>query len=538
MHYLPPDRKNEGLVLAASASDNIALGMLGTDSLRGRRAVEAIAGIARTVGLDRPMLRRLASQLSGGNQQKVLFGKGFGRDYAIYVFDEPTVGVDMGTRAQLYRVIKSLAESGKAVVVISSDLQEAMSLSHRLLIFSAGRISAELRRPGDQRGGGASALLRAQKGRRVSVETTTSVRTNFRAAYAAKLLLMRVGVLPFFLVAALVVFTLASSQFLTAQNIVNVARQSVYLVLVSLGQMIVLLTGGFDLAVGTTIALTSVISAMIMISVMAVIPDSVGLIIAAGCLGAIAVALLIGLINGTGVAVFGVSPFIMTLGVQSVGAGVALFLTGGVPVTGFPHAFGDTFGFGRIFGVPVPVAIAIIAIAVVAVFLYGTRFGRHLYAVGGNVKAAKLSGINTTATLLIAYAASALLASIDGLLLTARVEFGRGESRRNHRAPIDRRLRHRRRFASRRHWPRRRRRARRVLHRAHPERHGPHADRIVHADGSAWCAAHTGGDRRPDPLPPSHWGELTGPLPGANGVSSGLTPNKLRPFFRSTSVDV
>jgi ribose transport system ATP-binding protein len=143
VHYLPPDRKNEGLVLTASASDNIALGMLGTDSLR-RRAGQAIAGIARTVGLDRAMLRRLVSQLSGGNQQKVLFGKGFGRDYAIYIFDEPTVGVDMGTRAQLYRVIKSLAERGKAVVVISSDLQEAMSLSHRLFVFSAGRITAEL----------------------------------------------------------------------------------------------------------------------------------------------------------------------------------------------------------------------------------------------------------------------------------------------------------------------------------------------------------------------------------------------------------
>jgi ribose transport system permease protein len=258
----------------------------------------------------------------------------------------------------------------------------------------------------------------------VSAETTSPVRANFRSAYAAKLLFMRVGVLPFFLVAALVVFTLASSQFLTAQNIVNVARQSVYLVLVSLGQMIVLLTGGFDLAVGTTIALTSVISAMIMVSVMAAVPDSVMLIIAAGCLGAMAVALLIGLINGTGVAVFGVSPFIMTLGVQSVGAGVALFLTGGVPVTGFPHAFGDTFGFSRILGVPVTVAIAIVAIAVVAIFLYGTRFGRHVYAVGGNVKAAKLSGINTTATLLMAYASSALLASIDGLLLTARVESG------------------------------------------------------------------------------------------------------------------
>ena len=144
VHYLPPDRKNEGLVLAASAFDNIALGMLGTGKLRSWRAVEAIAGVAKMVGLDRYMLRRLVSQLSGGNQQKVLFGKGFGRDYGVYVLDEPTVGVDMGTRAQLYRVIKSLAESGKAVVVVSSDLHEVMSLSHRLLVFSAGQISAEL----------------------------------------------------------------------------------------------------------------------------------------------------------------------------------------------------------------------------------------------------------------------------------------------------------------------------------------------------------------------------------------------------------
>ncbi len=145
LHYLPPDRKNEGLVLAASASDNIELGLLAASRPpRGRRALEAIAAIAQRVGLDRRMLRRLVSQLSGGNQQKVLFGKGFGRDYTLYVFDEPTVGVDMGTRAQLYRLIQALAEGGKAVVVISSDLQEVMSLSHRLLVFSAGQISAEL----------------------------------------------------------------------------------------------------------------------------------------------------------------------------------------------------------------------------------------------------------------------------------------------------------------------------------------------------------------------------------------------------------
>ena len=258
----------------------------------------------------------------------------------------------------------------------------------------------------------------------MSAETTRPAHASVRLMDALRALFLRLGVLPFFLVAALIVFTLGSKQFLTSENIVNVARQSVYLVLVSLGQMIVLLTGGFDLAVGTTIALTSVLSGIIMTSIAPSMPDAVVWIIAAGCLGAMAMALVIGLINGTGVAVFGVSPFIMTLGVQSAGAGIALFLTGGVPVTGFPHAFGDTFGFGRLFGVPVPVAVAVVAIIIVAVFLYGTRFGRHVYAVGGNVKAAKLSGINTTRTLLIAYGASALLASLAGLLLTARTESG------------------------------------------------------------------------------------------------------------------
>lgn len=253
---------------------------------------------------------------------------------------------------------------------------------------------------------------------------TEGDRLPMRLMAIPRTLFLRVGVLPFFLLVALLVFSVTASQFLTAQNLVNVARQSVYLVLVSLGQMIVLLTGGFDLAVGTTIALTSVLSAIAMVALAAAFPDAVWLVIALACLGAMAVALLIGLINGTGVALFGVSPFIMTLGVQSVGAGAALFLTGGVPVAGMPHAFGDTFGFGRIFGIPMPVLVAIVAVGLMAVFLYGTRAGRHLYAVGGNIKAANLSGIATRRTLMIAYAASALLASVAGLLLTARVESG------------------------------------------------------------------------------------------------------------------
>jgi len=239
-----------------------------------------------------------------------------------------------------------------------------------------------------------------------------------------KKLFIKVGVLPFFLFVALVVFTILSPRFLTGQNLVNVARQSVYLVLVSMGQMLVLISGGFDLSVGTSIALTSVVSALGMVFFAGMMPDMIWLAIALGALLGFGTALLVGMINGVGVAYFEVSPFIMTLGVSSVGAGLALFLTGGVPVSGLPFAFGDTFGFGRVLNIPVPVVIAVICIIIMWVFMSRTRLGTQIYAVGGNIKAAHLSAINTKRTLMISYMVCAFIASLTGLLLTARVESG------------------------------------------------------------------------------------------------------------------
>jgi len=239
-----------------------------------------------------------------------------------------------------------------------------------------------------------------------------------------KRLFIKVGVLPFFLGIALVVFTFLSDKFLTGQNLLNVARQSVYLVLVSMGQMLVLISGGFDLSVGTAIALTSVVSATGMVAMASVFPDAIWLAIILGAFMGFAAALMIGLVNGVGVAYFEVSPFIMTLGVSSVGAGLALFLTGGVPVSGLPFAFGDTFGFGRLWGIPVPVIVALICIIIMWVFMSRTRLGTQVYAVGGNIKAAHLSAINTKRTLMLAYIICALIASLTGLLLTARVESG------------------------------------------------------------------------------------------------------------------
>ncbi|EEW57675.1 inner-membrane translocator [Ruegeria sp. TrichCH4B] len=235
---------------------------------------------------------------------------------------------------------------------------------------------------------------------------------------------LRVGVLPFFLLGALVVFTLLSPKFLTGQNLVNVMRQSVYLVLVSLGQMLVLISGGFDLSVGTAIALTSVVSATVMVWLAGIFPDAIFLVILLGALAGFAAAACVGLLNGIGVAYFDVSPFIMTLGASSLAGGAALLLTGGVPVSGLPFAFADVFGFGRLWGVPVPVIVALLCIVAMWVFMSRTSLGTQVYAVGGNIKAAHLSAINTKRTLMMAYVGCALIASLTGLLLTARVESG------------------------------------------------------------------------------------------------------------------
>lgn len=147
-YYLTADRKTEGLQLAFTSRENLAQGILAGDTGRGlipwRRIRAKGDAVAETVDLPEAYRGRLVAKLSGGNQQKVLFGRGLGRDYDLYIFDEPTVGVDMGARASIYRLIRDIAEAGKAVVVISSDLPEVMNLAHRLAVFSNGRVATEL----------------------------------------------------------------------------------------------------------------------------------------------------------------------------------------------------------------------------------------------------------------------------------------------------------------------------------------------------------------------------------------------------------
>lgn len=232
------------------------------------------------------------------------------------------------------------------------------------------------------------------------------------------------GVLPFLIILATIIFTILSDNFLTARNLINVSRQTTYLIIVTMGQMLALLTGGFDLSVGTILALSSVVGALAMSAMNAAFPDSVALVIFVGLMAGLFAGLSVGVINGIGVSVFNVNPFMMTLGMASVGFGIALFLTGGVPVYGMPESFSDIFGFGRFMGIPTPVLITAGLIIIMYFLVNWTKIGRYFYAVGGNIKASSLSGINTKYVLFLAYLFCSSLATISGLLLTARLETG------------------------------------------------------------------------------------------------------------------
>jgi ribose transport system permease protein len=236
--------------------------------------------------------------------------------------------------------------------------------------------------------------------------------------------LVRVGVLPLLLLLAVVVFGLVAPNFLTGQNLLNVARQSTFLAMVAMGQMLALLTGGFDLSVGKTLAITSVVGAMVMAGTKGMFPDAVGISIALGMLAGIAAGTLVGVVNGVGVALFDVSPFMMTLGTASISFGIALTMTSGVPVYGLPDEFGNIFGFGLFLDIPTPVYVTALLYVGLYVILSWTAMGRYFYAIGGNFKASVLSGINTRFYLFMAYVLCGFMAAMAGVILTARLETG------------------------------------------------------------------------------------------------------------------
>ena len=153
--YYPPDRKTEGLVPTATLSESLSLGPVVTGAVtrRGivsRRKVAQYNAQAVQALRIKPANQKLGIRwFSGGNQQKALLGRSFAADFGVHVFDEPTVGIDIGAKVDVYEHMKNLVDAGKAVLLISSDTEELLGVAHRIYVVREGRIVADLR--GDDR---------------------------------------------------------------------------------------------------------------------------------------------------------------------------------------------------------------------------------------------------------------------------------------------------------------------------------------------------------------------------------------------------
>jgi len=148
--YFPSDRVAEGLALGRPVRENASMAALDLPAfsrasiLQRRSERRVVRDIAEKLKLRPPQIERLVAQFSGGNRQKVLLARGLTRDIRVYLFDEPTVGIDVGAKVEVYDLMKELVAAGAAVVLVSSELPEVLNLSHRLYVMHRSRMVAEL----------------------------------------------------------------------------------------------------------------------------------------------------------------------------------------------------------------------------------------------------------------------------------------------------------------------------------------------------------------------------------------------------------
>ncbi|MDR1512275.1 MAG: ABC transporter permease [Propionibacteriaceae bacterium] len=218
-------------------------------------------------------------------------------------------------------------------------------------------------------------------------------------------------------VALVAVLAIASPGFRSPANLVNIVEQQSIIGIVACGMLLMILLGGFDLSVGAVGAASSVFAAWTM-SQYGILP---------GVLAGLAVGLAVGAGNGSLIAFIGINPFVVTLGTQVLVTGVLYVMTDAAPVYGVPDEF--TFvGLGRLGPVPMAALIYAVVVAAVAVMLNTTLFGRHIYAVGGNMEASRLAGLKTRRVTICVYILGSLTASIGGLILLGQTSIGQPAS--------------------------------------------------------------------------------------------------------------
>lgn len=221
------------------------------------------------------------------------------------------------------------------------------------------------------------------------------------------------------LLGAVVILSLVSDTFLTVTNLMNVLRQVSINGILAVGMTFIILTAGIDLSIGSLMAVAAVIAT----SIVAHDPGAVGWALLAG----VAASGLLGGVSGTMSAKLNVAPFVATLAMMTIARGIALIYTNGRPIVVSSDPF-KFLGQGYIGPIPVPVLIFIAVTAVMGIVLYKTKFGRYVYAIGGNENASKISGIRVDRVKIWVYVINGFLAGLAGILLSSRISSGQPNS--------------------------------------------------------------------------------------------------------------
>ena len=214
----------------------------------------------------------------------------------------------------------------------------------------------------------------------------------------------------------ILILSFATNEFFTVYNIINILRQSSIIGIVAIGMALMIIMGGIDLSVGSLLALSGVVAGMV------AHPD-LGAPVILAVLAGIGVGALSGAFIGTCVAWGNIEPFIVTLGMMTISRGIAMILSHGIPVTGLNPAF-TKIGSGKIAGIPYTIIIYIFVLALATLILKRTKFGRQIYAIGGNEEAAKVAGINIRLTKLKMFILLGCFTGLAGILLAGRIRSG------------------------------------------------------------------------------------------------------------------
>lgn len=412
--YVPGDRHREGIFADLSVKENFSIrsidndataGMLrsGSEAQRAQKAVRAFAvktpDIATHVGL-----------LSGGNQQKVVLASVLASAPKVLLVEEPTQGVDIGARMEIYRILRETADRGVAILLLTSDASEAAGLADGVAVFSRGNVVEVLEGPAVSENAILSAVLKSTS-MRPRVHGVASGFWRWASGNAAPLIMVSLAILLMAMAAGY-----SNSSYFTTRNLSGMMLLVTTLALVSYGQQILLLVGGIDLSVGPLMGLVLVVSSFFLVRDAGPGQFALGLVLM------LAIALAFGLINWILAEPMGLHPMVATLATYLGAQAVSLAMrpaTAGRIDGAFMSFLKTKIGF-----VPVCFILVVILGLILEFLLYRSRLGFALRGLGSRSEAARVAGLRPARIRLIAYLGCACLTALAALTMVAQVGVG------------------------------------------------------------------------------------------------------------------